>query len=456
MRLDQPIDVMGKFWLPEHSEEDGVIGRLIIEDGGNIRLELYHNIDADSLFADLFPRDLEYIHGQLENSRFVTLRNCMYVSTVNDNENNCETKFLPLFAFLGSLFGKESPISFDKYVFQMIGLNDWLYKYNLIDNKREYGKQYTIQLGSHNGADIEIITYFELNDNAKTSKPTQHSFITIKTKQPQDWQFFRRFTYNLGLFFSVVCNRKASAYNIVGKNKNHLNALNIYYVTPSTSNDKVTYPRQKLLFVYSNVEKTIVTRLQKWFKICDDIGYAIDLFISNKETKYDKLASKFLKLMQAFEVLANYTLKTDKALQKEKDAQKSELDALKKRLLPFLNAKEQDLLSSKLGNVMGLPPKYILTKLLYGTTREWQNEEALETFLRVIFRIRNIYTHGHTISKLKNSSDFVNLMIKLECCFRLVIFNKIGFEKEELYGLVERSGWFKQKLDFNFDIKKLK
>ena len=44
MRIDEKIEKIGYFWLPEHSNIK-VSGRLTIEDGGNIQLEILGSFD---------------------------------------------------------------------------------------------------------------------------------------------------------------------------------------------------------------------------------------------------------------------------------------------------------------------------------------------------------------------------------------------------------------------------
>ena len=121
MRLSEPIEKRGFFWLPEDAENRAP-GILRISETGKVILEV------SDLYSSMFRSEdwnLNRITGIIDND-LVTLDNCFFskrsitssgVSTATIHANR---------AFIGVNYDREEEVTLSKLTFSVEGLDEWL------------------------------------------------------------------------------------------------------------------------------------------------------------------------------------------------------------------------------------------------------------------------------------------------------------------------------------------
>lgn len=455
MRLDQPIDVMGKFWLPEQSEQDGVTGRLIIEDGCNIDLTIYGEFKGEDILDYMGERqgDIDRIVGMLfqeqsgQNSgysrQFVTLDGCLFSQSSYD----CEIiKYKINFAFMGAIYEPKEKVEFDEYSFTSDGLDAFLLKYpfyierDLSTNKENFTvpNSRIVSLGEYRGAQIDLIFNYDHPSTKTEARINQSHYIRLRTNEPRDWIFFKEIAFNLLQFLSFACNDTADFGRVKGYLKNNSqNLLNITIFFKNTFSIQTSsrFSLNNMLFTYAKVEHTFNERLQHWFVLCEKIKPALRLFSSIQAIKVGLLEVRFITIAQALENLAKYwpedtqildhndheddeykTYKERKSLiEKKNETAKALVEALREKMVKlnktgeintFFDESDIQLLIKKLGAVAGISSKTLfidffalLNDLKYNGKDFWE-EKQLKFFVDDFIKTRNRYTHHETKKKI--------------------------------------------------------
>ena len=139
MRLSDPIDASGFFWIP--GEETGRLpGRLSITSAGRIELNLTALSDTRQLPAKgLIFGEPAFHSGPLHHKRIVglitteqlndhiTLEDCHYVASNTSLEAGLSSSTIEAtHAFIGAAFSADSDISLSELRFSTTALDEWL------------------------------------------------------------------------------------------------------------------------------------------------------------------------------------------------------------------------------------------------------------------------------------------------------------------------------------------
>ncbi len=137
MRLAEPIETTGMFWLPERPET-GLSGVLRISETSEITVEFAGVIgNPPSVFSRVGARatprsgdgdsDLERIVGTVEKGGRITLDGCFRQSSNMVLPSGLfRSTFYASLAFLGVEYGKKEQASFSEFSFSVDGLDAWL------------------------------------------------------------------------------------------------------------------------------------------------------------------------------------------------------------------------------------------------------------------------------------------------------------------------------------------
>lgn len=431
MRLDQPIDVMGKFWLPEHSEEDGVIGRLIIEDGCDITLTLYGVFKGTVIVDYMGGREgnLDRIVGMLfreqsgKNSgcsrQFVTLDGCLFSQSFYD----CEIlKYKINFVFKGAIYEPMEKVEFDEYSFTSDGLDAFLLKYPFHLDARSVIKERvlplpenkTIFLGTYQGAKIELILDYKYNILLSSANIKLFSSIKLTTTTPHDVPFFRKIAFKLKQFLSFACDSLIDFKTVKGEIfKNTENPLNIdIYANDSfvpLEEPKLSINNMFLLFV--TVEAKFNHLLENWFKLSEEISPALFLYLSIQTNRKLMLESQFLSFAQALENIARF----------KRGGYKNTTRFILEDELTILLAPIKEIISKRTNFV---------------------------ELVRNIVETRHYYTHNGIDIKPNTQFgyDVYTLMLQTQSIFKLIVLYELGFSLTEIEDIIANNYLLRQQL----------
>ena len=127
MRLPEPMEKAGYFWLPDKSEKK-LPGTLRITDTGEITLEVLGTFSDSVDELNGRPVNLKRLVGVIERGKFVTLDGCRYGSrkySLNFPEVSKSQIYAKL-ALFGAQYDENELITFSKIKFSVEGLDEWL------------------------------------------------------------------------------------------------------------------------------------------------------------------------------------------------------------------------------------------------------------------------------------------------------------------------------------------
>ncbi|WP_182419943.1 HEPN domain-containing protein [Bartonella sp. HY038] len=421
MRLDQPIDVMGKFWLPEQSKEDGVIGHLTIEDGGDIRLKLFEsfkNFDASNFFNE----DIKFnVVGIIKTNFDVTLQGCFITSCILNTSIGDDIVLSADLALLDHHTSHMAPFKINQMRFKLEGLETWLHgqDFNIKKNFEiepqsvTWGKEQNIYLGEFSGFKIELVLKANWAHDAKTVIVEKLPFLKITSIKPDNVSKFISVAHNLNSFFSFACNNITTINNVLVyfDENGYQKATQTYYKSNLSVEKMPNFKINNFLFSYDLVQGRLVSILHNYFLLCREIEAGLTLYHSTQIHKRFLLESEFLAIAQALENVARYKRGGYKNTTQFK-------------------------LEDELTNLL-TPIEVIIGK--------WTNYVEL---IRNIVETRHYYTHNGIDIKPNTQFgyDVYTLMLQTQSIFKLIVLYELGFSLTEIEDIIANNYLLRQQL----------
>ena len=130
MRVSEPIEARGYFWLP-NDPDNKLPGNLSISEKGEVRVEMI------GLFSELlaafndrlsgFVSEFDRVLGQVEDGGKVTLERCFYQPRrLSLSGGLSGSELIAEMAFIGAHFDNQEDMMVSEFRFSIEGLQDWL------------------------------------------------------------------------------------------------------------------------------------------------------------------------------------------------------------------------------------------------------------------------------------------------------------------------------------------
>ena len=120
MRIKEEIKRLGYFWLPSKPRE-AVPGTLTISDGGDIELEVLHQLGE---MRTPFSGEKRVV-GQIENDKIVTLDDCSFKS-IGGGISISKSLIRVNRAFIGENYDEGEIPRFNSVTFSVEGIDEWV------------------------------------------------------------------------------------------------------------------------------------------------------------------------------------------------------------------------------------------------------------------------------------------------------------------------------------------
>ena len=241
MRLSEPIETSGRFWLPE-KPEDWLPGLLKISESGEIRVEL------SGIFGDPFDAfdsvgpgttvdpPTEGSHsspkrmvGILERGGEVTLDDCLWgsrsVGLVGGMSNSIVHAEL---AYIGRAYDKQEEVVFSRLSFAVEGLDNWLLESGITVAQRTDKKSGSICYNIPDDVtlplsdSVKIGFMFNLTSPAVSFPVTevtikQTASVFVQSREPRSIKYFSSFVFKLCNLLSLALNDRLSIQSMTGQ-----------------------------------------------------------------------------------------------------------------------------------------------------------------------------------------------------------------------------------------------
>lgn len=466
MRLEEEFKKSGYFWLASNPEKR-IPGTLIIEDGGNIELEVVGLFDdsIDGIYRAMNGSDtLDRIVGHIEKHGLVTLDDCFYKKRNISFGSISKSTIHVNRAFLGVAYEEKEVILFNHLRFSVEGIDEWVGRSGIkvehqFENKSAaitYNPPEEVTLNLNNGMKLYITFTWLLPGfpSQKEAKITQKTYFKLSSEQECSLNDFISVAYKITtlLGFAIdktVCIEKVTASSEairqdIGNEKTVPVSISIYYSSLPFSKNRPKIDWHRMLFRYGQIQNDAERIVNNWFNAYEEIDPALNLYFSTKSGAHKYLDGRFLALAQGLET---YHRRTSNMKLMNEDA----FEKLTSTLIDQCPEESREWLSGRLrhGNEVSLSSriKSIIEpfKELLGTSKE-RNK-----FIRSIVDTRNYLTHyDESLEKVAvKGKELWVLCMKMEAIFQLHILQILGFTQSEVKAVFDNSYELRQKLKEN-------
>ena len=449
MRLSEPIEKPGFFWLPSHPEEQ-FPGNLRISESGEVSLQIVYRATMfnSQLIHNGTPigKEPPRVLGIVDNNP-VTLQRCV---AVNDPfqlfrlmEHHISTsRFRIGAAFVGAPFINDEPITFSTVKFSIEGLSEWFSisgfhtEINHDPAKADWSLHYTqpddISILLPDGIQLkfEFHPKFSLPDSKLSqvsSEISQRMHISLVSDHLLPIEAFHTIMHKIQMFLILVLNKVVSIEWVKGYSADKLDkkkqeiATNIYYHTQLQARHQGAYV--PMICSYNEMSDSLERMIGKWFADYEIMQPAFDLYLSSRAGAYKYLSGIFLALTQALETL-------HRRLSNETQMEADDFEKLRAQILQVVPTDSRKFIESRLEYANEVSLRKRLKQLLcpfselYGTSKE-MNELVRKTII-----VRNYLTHYDRKSESKAKqiidNELLAICLKLETLFQLHFLRLTG------------------------------
>ena len=466
MRISEPIETLGNFWLPE-APCNKLHGKLSISERGTITLEVKGAfVGAVTVFNDIFKgkvQEIDRIVGEVAKSGFVTLEKCILRSGISQSVVNAEM------AFLGVKYDNEEEASFWKFSFVVEELSKWLAISGIKVEQGASEQGFLVQTRKPDNIAISLPDEIEMEFSFHTfpSIPyiptiteisfTQSSSISLISRIPRNVEYFSSLALKICHFLSLALGQIVSIQSIVvspvlepeDEGARGVLPVRLYgQFRPWVEKDP-TVRLDDILFTYLDIEDRFKETIANWLENYDEeaLAPAINLYFESISDNVQFLETRFLQLAQGIEILQSRTSKENTFMSKcefgkfLKSAYRSVPEGWSKE--------EKDWIHSKLSSLNYLTLRERVHSVIQPFRHWFGQDEDVNEFARAIATTRNNFTHYSrgTVRRVFEGQELLTLYDKLEALFRLHLLKVIGFNDEGIDAVVQNSRSFRRKLE---------
>ena len=476
MRLAEPIETKGMFWLPEQPET-GLPGVLRISETSEITVEFAGVIgNPPSVFSRVgalaSPRsgdgdsDLERIVGTVEKGGRITLDGCFRQSSNMVLPSGLfSSTFHASLAFLGVEYGNKEQVSFSEFSFSVDGLDAWLSISGIGELELEEGAKNTsgsIRFHSPDDIPVTLSSGDQLEFIFSLSFPNvvipvtemavkQTSLVRVRSERLQPVEYFSLIAVRLCNFLSLALDEDVGIQSMTGyldqetgDDKRWQHPVRVYGQFPPFIDRSPSIQWHRALFLYPVVADRIGDVVTKWFDSYETFAPALDLYFLSRTQTQANLQTKALWLAQALETFHS---RSSAETEMPHEEFRERIDLVTKSC----PADIQDWVREKLQYANRFTFKSRIERLVepfaswFGS--DWSEREA---FIRRIRDTRNYLTHydGETTKKRADRpEELFALYREMEALLQLHLLRLIGFDDSSIGSLVEQNARLRRKLN---------
>lgn len=408
------FELKGEWFLPSKREES-VSGVLVFDPTHGAELELFGNFENSRLFS--FPKNEEIILGIMDNSKKVTLVNCMCTKiggctvTVGEEIGTPSTKYSIEKVLIGSNIGKTEDLMFNRISVEIHNLDEWvgINGFSLeLDAKsfknKEVGVKYKLPQPIEFQIDDDFKGYIQfqadtpsINRCQKSMSITQKVLLQIEAKKDVELETLFRYVFKFQCFLVLAVNKRVFLQNIYLNGSKHIRKINggnvypkdveLYFRGPFSDYSDEAKLDYDMISPYNLIKSDFPEIIKNWYKNYELLEPALNLLMEQfKDDAFSE--NSFLNLAQAAET---FHLRTSN----HKKMSDSEYKIMKKSILDSAPIEYHDWLNSQFsfGNHLDLHTR--LSELIDKYSNKIVDKIVgdKEKFIKQVKDSRNFYTH---------------------------------------------------------------
>ena len=458
MRLSEPMERTGFFWLPEEPKNQ-LPGVLRISESRKATLQVFCLSDPIQylISEDQNPSRIVGIIG----NEFITLDECTYGDRSLQGNVLTSTIYAKR-TLIGFNYGEKEKITFSKIKFSVEGLDEWLpifdlqRKYNSKDASIHgisihYSPPKEISLNLPDEIRLKFIFLSNTYHDRTKMSINQKAYVSLISEELQPIEYFLELVFKIHNFLRFAIDETVLIDSITGysneitqeleEGKNCEIPIEIYHQSPLYSEERPEIHRSDMLFCYKDATNQVEEILTKGLENYEIYEPAFNLYFASVFSGQKYLEWKFLSLTQGIETLHRRS-------SQEMEMPEEEFIKIKENVLEIMPNEKQGWLAVRLKYANELSLRKRIKQMIKPFKDLFGNGGERDSFICKVVDTRNYLTHYDSGLEAKAASgeDLWRLCLKLEALFQLHFLRLIGMNIESIKSIVKKNTTFRDKL----------
>jgi hypothetical protein len=452
MRVDPPLTMPGRFWLPATPDRTQP-GTLHIEDGGKVHLELIGRLDGGHLFNA--PRQHDRVVGEVIEHGYVTLEEC-YLTEAGHYGSGAPHKheLEPRRALIGIAYDENEAMLFDELKFSIEGLDEWLAITGLKTGWRpDPEEKMTIEFTPPEKRELWKDEDFSLRCEFEWSAPTtalksaevnQTAFLRLRSAKAVPLEAFVTKVHQLAHLVALAVDANVSvqtvsayadAYRLgAGTKYERPMPLRVYFEALSFADKPPKIREIDRLFTLAGLPVSSQSAINAWFRLHSVNNVATNLYFSTRKQRFEYLNIKFVLMSQAAEVYHRNS-------SEEKLMPNADFKKLKQQILELVPEAHRKMVGEKLAHGNDFTLANRLERLMAPFECFFGNAATREETIRSIVGTRNHYTHWGK-SGDRDEYGGINLwtnLMRLDMLMQMHLLKELGYSVADVTSILEKN-----------------
>ena len=471
MRLAEPIETTGVFWLPGQPDTQ-LSGVLKISESGEI------TVDLAGVFGDplVTPRrfgvsatpnieaaapDPGRIVGILQRGGRITLDRCLRQNSRFSLPGHVSTSTIYAeLALVGAEYSEGEEALFSEFSFSVEGLDAWLSISGIeieqdIENwKGSIHFHVPDDIPLHLPCDAELTFRFGLTFPSvsvlRTEATVQQTALAlVKLREPRPIEYFSSLAFKLCNFLTLALDQAVSIQSMTGyldqetaEEESRRIPVRVYGQFAPWPEKKPTTRWHDSLFRYPHVASQLDNMMGKWFENYETFEPAFNLYFALRTQPSQFLDTKILWLTQALETL--HRRSSD-----ETEMSEEEFASLRESVMQNCPPNRRRWLGDRLRYDNELSFRNRIRRLLEPLERWFGDHEKSRAFVSRVCDTRNYLTHydeATTGNRATGSDEMFDLYGKLEALFQLHLLSLIDLEDSSIDSIIRENRGLRRRL----------
>ena len=449
MKLDEPIETSGFFWLPEEPDVR-VPGDLHISESGEARLEVqlqeispgWSKVINTGMSVD--GREVARILGISSRQGAITLDECPVTRMRNFVVPPTELTLSPRLTLTGCHYEAEEEVTFTEFSFSTEGIDEWL-GVSGIDVQFDKDAIKTVieaRVPEEIFIDLpdEVVMAFKFGMSLPTmtrtitdARITQKTFVSLVSDQPRPLDYFTSMATKIRNFLRLAIGQPVSIESVTGYTPELTRddgaggerkvPIQVYYRQSGNSDKKQEVRWHQIRFFYTEIEGQIGDILTNWLQSYQILGPVLDLYFTAMSNTSQYLEVEFLQRIQGIETMHRRS-------DPETEMPEHEFREFMDSVLSACPDSRQEWLKGRLRYANEPSLRRRLTEMIKPFERFFGDARQQKAFVAKVVVTRNYLTHYD--SKLEgqaaNGADLWKLTAGLEALFQLHLLQLVGFD----------------------------
>lgn len=458
MRLSEPIETFGVFWLPEYPDNQ-LPGTLRISQSGEVTLKLRGGLDAmAAIQSQASNGDLDRIVGVVEKDGLVTLDKCIlwkegptytYFKEPSLAASLSTLVIRARYAFIRKNYDIGEETTFLKFRFSVEGLDEWLSISGIREGPDLEETDWSLQYHAPEKISYTLFDETELEfnvgfDGTRFTYPVkvhveEKAFIYLQSQELRPIEYFLSLASKFRNFLCLAVDQTVAIDSCTGYLTREIengetieDHVELYYQSGQYSEERPRIiPRRKPL-AYCDIADQFDQILARWLKIYETYEPAFNLYFAYRSNSVNYLQVQFLWLAQAIEIL-------HRRGSRNTQIDRNEFRNLVDLLLQCCPEDKKEWIKGKLQYANELSLRERIREISEPFQHLFSNDDERETFIKKVVTTRNYLTH---YNRRQNPTDDYQVLWmlcqNLEILIRLHLLRLIGVDNESFNSQVQK------------------